>query len=164
MNSIAIRDVVESDLQIICALNDEEVEHTSEMDLGRLNELNALSTYHRVCCVNGEVAGFLLAMKSGAPYVNDNFNWFASRYQSFIYIDRVVVSAKHRGMRVGSFLYRDLFQHATEHNVCIIACEFNIVPSNEPSRLFHESFGFKQQGTQWLANGKKQVSLQVAEI
>jgi hypothetical protein len=29
--------------------------------------------------------------------------------------------------------------------------------------LFHEKFGFKEQGTQWVANGTKRVSLQVAE-
>lgn len=44
-----------------------------------------------------------------------------------------------------------------------IVCEYNIVPPNEPSRIFHDKFGFHEVGSQWLGKGSKQVSLQVAE-
>ncbi len=45
-----------------------------------------------------------------------------------------------------------------------MTCEYNVIPPNEPSRTFHEKFGFREIGTQWVANGSKQVSLQAAEI
>jgi uncharacterized protein len=45
-----------------------------------------------------------------------------------------------------------------------VTCEYNIVPPNEPSRIFHGKFGFREIGTQWIANGAKQVSMQAAEI
>jgi len=45
----------------------------------------------------------------------------------------------------------------------VVTCEYNIDPPNEPSRLFHDKFGFKERGTQWVANGTKRVSLQAAE-
>jgi hypothetical protein len=45
-----------------------------------------------------------------------------------------------------------------------VTCEYNLVPANEPSRRFHDKFGFREMGTQWLANGAKQVSLQAAEV
>jgi len=55
-----------------------------------------------------------------------------------------------------------LFRYARDHAIPLVTCEYNIVPPNEPSRLFHDRFGFKEQGTQWLANGTKRVSLQAA--
>jgi hypothetical protein len=43
-----------------------------------------------------------------------------------------------------------------------VTCEYNLFPPNEPSRLFHDRFGFREQGTQWVASGTKRVSLQAA--
>lgn len=144
-------------------MNLAEVEHTSAMDISRLAELSAMSCYHKVACLNGVVSGFLLAIGSGAPYRNDNFEWFSKAYPRFVYIDRVVVASTARGLRLGSLLYEDLFSHARSNAIPLLTCEYNIIPPNEPSRLFHEKFGFKEKGTQWVANGAKKVSLQVAE-
>ena len=104
-----------------------------------------------------------LLSSNGAPYENDNFSWFSKLYQRFIYVDRVVVSSECRGQRLGSMLYEDVFRHARSNAIPLVTCEYNLIPSNEPSRLFHDKFGFKEKGTQWVANGTKQVSLQVAE-
>jgi uncharacterized protein len=163
MPNVVVRDAAPSDFETICELNLAEVQHTSAMDRARLVELNALSCHHRVASVDGVVSAFLLAMRDGAAYRNDNFEWFARKYPRFIYVDRIVVSSAVRGLRLGSRLYEDLFSHARSNAIPLIACEYNIVPPNEPSRLFHDKFGFKEQGTQWVANGAKQVSLQVAE-
>ncbi len=158
-----IRDAEPSDFETICELNLAEVQHTSAMDVARLAELNKLSCYHKVACVDGVVSGFLLAMCNGAAYENDNFEWFARKYRRFIYVDRIVVSSASRGRRLASTLYEDLFEHARSNAIPLVTCEYNIVPPNEPSRLFHHKFGFKEQGTQWVANGAKRVSLQAAE-
>jgi predicted GNAT superfamily acetyltransferase len=163
MLSVVIRAAMPSDFETICALNLAEVQHTSAMDVARLAELNAISCYHKVASVGGIVSAFLLAMCNGSPYKNDNFEWFSKKYARFIYVDRVVVSSACRGRRLGSFLYEDVFHHARSNAIPLVTCEYNIVPPNEPSRLFHEKFGFKEQGTQWVANGTKRVSLQAAE-
>ncbi len=162
MQSSAIRDVNAGDFPAICSLNLAAVEHTSPMDLARLDVLARLSCYHRVACVEGQVSAFLLAMRRGAAYENDNFNWFTHKYADFIYIDRIVVSAASRGLRLGSLLYEDLFHYARANAIPLVTCEYNLSPPNEPSRLFHDKFGFKQQGTQWVANHTKYVSLQAA--
>jgi predicted GNAT superfamily acetyltransferase len=164
MTNIIIRDAAPDDFEIICALNLAEVQHTSAMDLPRLAELHALSCHHKVAVLNGRVSAFLLAMCSGAPYVNANFEWFAANHAHFIYIDRVVVSAAARGLRLGSLLYGDLFRYARANAIPLVTCEYNVVPPNEPSRRFHDKFGFKERGTQWLAEGTKRVSLQAAEV
>jgi uncharacterized protein len=162
--AVSIRDVATTDYERIVALNLAEVQHTSAMDMVRLAALDSLSCYHKVACVDSKVSGFLLAMRCGAHYQNDNFLWFAGKYPDFVYVDRIVIAVAAQGLRLGSLLYEDLFRYARKCSVPLVTCEYNIVPANEPSRLFHEKFGFKEQGTQWLAGGSKQVSLQVAEL
>jgi hypothetical protein len=162
MTQITLRHAEPSDFDVIVALNASEVQHTSAMDLARLGELDALACYHKVACVEGTVAAFLLAMRFDAAYANDNFRWFAARLPAFIYVDRIVVSADFARHRLGSLLYTDLFEFARAQGLPNVTCEYNLVPANEPSRRFHDKFGFKELGTQWLANGTKQVSLQAA--
>ena len=164
MDLITLRNAEASDFDAIVALNAAEVQHTSAMDLARLAELATLACYHKVACVDGRVAGFLLAMRHDAAYANDNFGWFAARLPAFVYVDRIVVSAEFAGHRLGSRLYTDLFEFARAQGLSKVTCEYNLVPANEPSRRFHDKFGFKELGTQWLANGSKQVSLQVAAV
>ena len=164
MATVTIRDAAAEDFAAICALNLANVQHTSAMDLKRLAELHGLSCHHRVGCVDGVVAAFLLAMSGSAAYENDNFKWFAQRYGRFLYLDRIVVAAACRGMGVGALLYEDLFRRAREEGYPMVTCEYNILPPNEPSRAFHDKFGFTEQATQWVAGGTKRVSLQVAEV
>jgi predicted GNAT superfamily acetyltransferase len=164
MQVIEVRDATPSDFPDLCALNLTEVQHTSPMSPERLAVLDALSCYHRVACVSGQVAAFLLAMRGGAAYENDNFAWFSVRYENFIYVDRIVVSAAFQGMRLGTRLYEDLFRFAVRSGCRQVTCEYNISPPNEPSRRFHDRFGFRECGTQWVAQGSKQVSLQVAAL
>lgn len=163
MDKIVIRDAQNEDFATICELNLAEVQYTSAMDVARLASLNTLSCYHKVASVNSVVSAFLLAMCSGAPYENDNFEWFAGKYARFIYIDRVVVSSAYRGRRLASMLYEDLFQYARSQGIPLVTCEYNVNPPNEASRSFHHKFGFEERGNQWVANGTKRVSLQAAE-
>lgn len=163
MGIVAVRDATQDDYAVILALNLADVTLTSPMDSARLATLDGISCYHRVACMDGQVMGFLLAMRSGAPYENDNFAWFSRKYVSFVYVDRVVISNAARGQRLGSRLYEDLFSWARQNGIPHVTCEYNIVPANEPSRLFHKKFGFVEQGTQWVSDRTKQVSLQMAE-
>jgi predicted GNAT superfamily acetyltransferase len=132
------------------------------MDEARLRHLDAISSYHKVAVVDGEVAAFLLAMRDDCGYANENFEWFAARFPAFLYVDRIVVGNRHRGLKLGTQLYRDMFDYARINGIATVACEYNVVPANEPSRVFHDRFGFHEVGRQWLDNGAKQVSLQVA--
>ena len=158
-----LRTTVESDFPAILKLNDAEAQQTSRMDLSRLQSLVRMSAYCKVVTVSGQVAAFLIALRDGAPYENDNYMWFASRIPGFLYIDRVVVDSQFSGRRIGSKLYDDLFEFARSQGIGTITCEYNIDPPNPASRAFHNKFGFKELGTQWVAGGTKQVSLQAAE-
>lgn len=161
--TITIRKVQPDDFSRIVELNAAAVLQTSVMDIARLAELDALSSYHNVILVNGSLAGFLLAMRESTPYRNDNFAFFAARYEKFVYIDRIVIDPDFAGLKLGSMLYRDLFDYARQNAIPVLTCEYNIDPPNEPSRRFHDKFGFTEIGRQWLDGGIKQVSLQVAD-
>lgn len=162
MSEIEIRDATDADFEAILGLNDAEVLQTSAMDFARLGVLHGLSSYHRVAEVAGRVAAFLLAMRSGAPYDNDNFNWFTTQVGDFMYVDRIVVGSGFSGLGIGSALYKDLFAHCRALGIPAVTCEYNLDPPNPASRAFHDKFGFRELGTQRVAGGSKLVSLQSA--
>ena len=158
-----IRDILEVDFDSIIKLNDAEVQQTSPMNLERLRFLIGIFSYRKVAIAEGQVAAFLLAVQEGVIYNNDNYNWFASRFSNFLYVDRIVVGSSFSGQNIGSKLYHNMFEYARFHDIKIITCEYNIEPPNPSSRAFHDKFGFNEIGTQWVASGTKQVSLQAAE-
>lgn len=159
-----LRPAALADFPCIVALNAAQVEHTSVMDLARLQFLHERACWHRVAEVDGAVAAFLLVFREGADYPNPNYGWFAARYPRFLYVDRVVVDAAFHGRGLGALLYCDLFEHARSLGAPAITCEFNIVPPNAASAAFHARFGFEEVGRQWLDEGRKQVSLQAASV
>lgn len=164
MTNVVVRDAAAADFERIVALNAMFVAETSPMDLARLQQLHALAFHHRVALIDGEVAGFLLAMRDGAAYVNDNFDWFATRYPRFVYVDRIVVAAAAAGTGIGRRLYDDLFDRARRLGIGVVACEYNLEPPNPASKAFHDRFGFSEVGRQHVAGGNKLVSLQTAEV
>lgn len=161
---IEIRDAVAADWPAIVALNAAVEHHTSPMDLARVRLLHGLASRHRVAAVSGRVAGFLLAMREATPYRNDNYAWFASRYTRFVYVDRIVVAGGYTGRRIGSTLYADLFAAARSDGIPFIVCEYDLEPPNPASMAFHAGWGFREVGRQRVADGRKLVSLQAAEL
>jgi predicted GNAT superfamily acetyltransferase len=164
MYRIAIRDISQGDFERIVELNSAAVQHTSAMDALRLKELQTMANCNWVITVDGTVVGFLLAMRERAGYANPNYDFFAARYPVFLYIDRIVIAPEHAGLKLGTRLYEALFEHARAQGVPVLTCEYNIEPPNEPSRRFHDRFGFSEIGTQALDSGSKWVSLQAAPV
>ena len=162
--AFAIRDATSADHVAIARLNLESEHLLSPLDAQRLAHLDQQAAYHRVIESDGEVIAFLLAFREGVPYDSPNYRWFAARYERFLYIDRIAVSASQQGRQLGRALYADLFAFARQHGIDTIACEFYVVPLNEASRAFHARHGFHEVGTQWVADGQKQVSLQIASV
>ncbi len=160
--TFAIRDATSADHVAIARLNLESEHLLSPLDAQRLAHLDLQAAYHRVIESDGEVIAFLLAFREGVPYDSPNYRWFAARYEQFLYIDRIAVSASQQGRQLGGALYADLFAFARRQDIDTIACEFYVVPLNEASRAFHARHGFHEVGTQWVADGQKQVSLQIA--
>lgn len=159
-----VRDARAGDFDAILALNERSVALLSPLSPRRLLELDTQAALHRVVERDGAVAGFLLAFREGTAYDSPNYQWFATRYPRFLYVDRVVVAATARGAGLGTLLYRDMFGFAAATGVNLVTCEFDVDPPNPASAQFHASFGFGEVGRQWVGDGKKQVSLQVAAV
>jgi predicted GNAT superfamily acetyltransferase len=159
-----VRDATAADHPAVLALNQRYVDMLSPLDAARLARLAARAAYHRVVEEDGRVVAFLLAFREGADYDSPNYVWFAQRYPRFLYVDRVVVDGDVQGRGLGALLYRDLFVFAAVHGIDALACEYYSKPPNAASAAFHARFGFREVGTQWLTDVRKQVSLQVASV
>ena len=160
--TLTLRDATFTDFPAILALNLESEALLSPLDGVRLAHLHAQAAYHRVACEDGAVVAFLLVFAEGADYDSPNYLWHAARLPRFFYVDRIAVAASHQGHRLGARLYEDLFAFARAQSVGTIACEFYVEPLNVASQRFHAGFGFREVGTQRVADGTKKVSLQVA--
>jgi predicted GNAT superfamily acetyltransferase len=158
-----LRDAVPDDAPAILELNLESEHLLSPLDPDRLQWLQSMSELHRVVEVDGRVVAFLLALREGQPYDSPNYRWFDASRPQFLYVDRVVVSREHRGRRLASQLYDDLFAHARILGVHEIAAEFDVDPPNAASRAFHSSYGFVEVGDRRLDDGRR-VSMQIATL
>ena len=159
---LRIRDIADGDHAAVLALNLESEALLSPMGAPRLRALLDETAYARVLVEDEQVLAFLLAFREGCAYDSPNYVWFQTHYPRFLYIDRIAVSTAQQGRGLGAVFYRDLFEFARASGVDAIACEFYSQPLNEGSSRFHAKFGFGEVGTQWVAEGRKQVSLQIA--
>jgi predicted GNAT superfamily acetyltransferase len=159
-----IRDARETDFEQILALNAESVHFLSPLDATRLTHLHRQAAYHRVVEHDGTIGAFLLAFREGADYDSPNYRWFVGEYPCFLYIDRIVVSSTTRGAGFGIQLYDDVIAFADASECDWLTCEFDLDPPNPVSAKFHQRFGFREVGRQWIGDGKKQVSLQARAL
>jgi uncharacterized protein len=162
--AMKVRDARPADFPRIAALNEESVHFLSPLSLERLQKLHGLSAYHKVVDTANGIGAFLLAFREGASYDSVNYLWFEQHFARFLYIDRIVVSMTARGQGLGKLLYEDLFRYAEGIGIRPITCEFDVDPPNEPSRRFHQAFGFTEVGSQHVGSASKRVSLQAARL
>lgn len=158
-----IRDAVAADFPQVLRLNAESEHYLSPLTPERLEWLHARAGCHRVIGHDSDIAAFLLAFREHTDYDSPNYRWFDTRFDQFLYVDRVVVAAAHQGRGLGRRLYADLFALARRSGVARVTCEFDIEPPNEVSRRFHAGFGFTEVGRQRVGASGKLVSLQAVE-
>jgi uncharacterized protein len=161
---INIRNATPADFEQILALNKESEHFLSPMNAERLALLHSQVAYHRVVESEGKVGAFLMAHRDSSAYDSENFAWFAQRYTSFLYIDRIAVSNTLQGQGIGRLFYEDLFAFARSQGIPIATCEFDIDPPNPTSKKFHAGFGFKEVGIQTYGVYKKRVAMQALVI
>jgi uncharacterized protein len=154
-----LRDLAEDDLDSVYALNQSEVPKVGNETPESFRHIVREAIYNKVAVQNGEIAGFLIALGTGANYSSVNYQWFLKRYSDFVYIDRIAISPQARRTGLGKAFYEDVFRFAKERNSPIVTCEVNIRPKNEVSIRFHEAIGFKEVGTQDTKGGTITVSL-----
>lgn len=154
-----LRDARPGDLARIESLNLAALPHVNRIPRELFERFRSQAAYFRAAEQAGTVLGFLVALAPDADYDSPNFLWFRERYESFLYIDRIVVDQAARGLGVGTLFYRDLERTARERGVPRLTCEVNLRPPNEGSLRFHRRFGFEVVGRQETEGGAKEVAL-----
>lgn len=146
------------DLEFVLNLNQRNTPAVSNSSFEMMSYFLKVSEYFKILTVFEEPIGFLIALMPGKDYHSENYRWFNMKYNSFMYIDRVVISEKYQGRGYGKLFYNDL-QHFSKGRVLSLACEVNTRPMNLRSIKFHDKLGFYEVGTQETENSKKKVSL-----
>ena len=148
MIDFRFRAATELDDAAILALNRESEHFLSPLNQAKLRRLANEAALFQVAVSAGAVAGFLLVFGPEADYDSPNFLWFKSRYDDFLYVDRIVISETFRGHRLATRFYELLDVHARDRGVSRVVCEVNIDPPNPASLRFHEKLGFIEVGRQ----------------
>ncbi|MCQ2271569.1 MAG: GNAT family N-acetyltransferase [Bacteroidales bacterium] len=160
-----IRAAEERDYDFILKTNLDNVKVLSPMNAERLQWLAGMAELFLVAEVDGKAAAFLMALREGAnQYDSENYRWFSARYDSFLYVDRIVIAEPYRNMGIGTKLYQAVFDHAKKQNVSFVTCEVDTIPYNEISLNFHKKMGFREVGTQFVKLNCVTVSLQEANV
>jgi len=161
--AIAIRDVRENELDSVLALNNAAGATILPLDAGRMRDFFREAAYFRVAEADGHLAGFLIGLREDAQYGSANFLWFRERYAEFLYIDRIVIAQRYRGIGLGRVFYADVTSFA-EVRVPLLACEVFLEPRDDVSVLFHGTYGFQEVGQQLMPVVERRVSLLAKDL
>lgn len=160
-SAFSMRAATDADLAAVLELNQAcvpEVGDLTEITLQALtSEADAVVVAH---ARDGRFAGFYVTFGPGAAYGSVNYRWFADRYDSFVYLDRVAIGAGFRRQGLGSQMYRHVEAHATARWFTL---EVNVDPPNDASLAFHAALGFEEAGRQRTPYGTT-VSLMVRDL
>ena len=163
MNKYYIKSAIKGDMDFIFNLNQNNMPALSILSNDLFLKFLNISDYFKIIKNDEKPVGFLIALLPNKPYESINYQWFNNHYNSFIYVDRIVVSNSNQNKGIGSYFYNDI-KSKYINKVGHLACEVNIKPLNQQSINFHKKFGFKEVGQQFSEENKKLVSLQVFKL
>ena len=142
-----ISPTVSAHLPTIVKINQEALPAVSSVTLKDMEHFLSTVDYFRTLQLDDTIAGFLIALTPGKDYHSPNYQWFEKKYNSFMYVDRIVIDRAYQSNGFGWAFYNNL-REFTEGRSPRITCEVNLRPPNEGSIIFHEKYGFRQVGKQ----------------
>ncbi|MBX3174097.1 MAG: GNAT family N-acetyltransferase [Gemmatimonadaceae bacterium] len=158
-----VRDATAADSAAVLALNNAAVPHVNALTPDEFTWIVERAGHYRVAEDSEGVAGFVLCIPSGLEYWSANYKWFAERYDSFLYLDRVVVAPRLRRAGVGRAMYEDLHK-AIARQWPRVALEVNLRPPNPVSIDFHQAMRYAAVGVREYDDGDKAVQMFVREF
>jgi predicted GNAT superfamily acetyltransferase len=163
---VKIREIVAADLQAVWELNQSMVPAVGSVDIERMASLVELSE-HAVLVESSDakpaIDGFSLVFAPGSSYDSVNYLWFAAKYPTAHYLDRVAFRKSAQGQGFGSELYRDIEQRLIQSGVSELGLEVNVDPPNVQSLGFHKRHGYVEVGQQRTPYGTT-VSMQLKKL
>ena len=145
-----VRNIEIADLPRVLEINNANTPGVSELTMSEL-ETDIANCLHALAIDNehGEVCAFCITFAPDAPHAGANHRWFAERYKSFVYLDRIAIDSTHQNLGLGALLYQaveyEILQSAEHSMLC---CEVNLEPPNPGSLRFHQRIGFTEVGQQ----------------
>ena len=143
-----VQNIEIADLARVLEINNANTPGVSELTMSELkndieNCLHALAIDNE----HGEVCAFCITFAPDAPHAGANHQWFAERFESFVYLDRIAIDSTHQNLGIGALLYLTVEQRmldSAEHS--LLCCEVNLEPPNPGSLRFHKRIGFTEVG------------------
>ena len=133
-----------TDMHLINQENIPEVGDVSNLEDFQL--LVDLSEFILAFKDNNRVIGFILLMREGNKYHSENYKYMSSRFDKFLYIDRIAIQKNYRRRGLGEKIYSEVISKSKKLNLDVL-CEVNTRPRNDPSIAFHKKMGFEEIGT-----------------
>ena len=156
-----VRNIEIADLARVLEINNANTPGVSELTMSEL-ETDITNCLHALAIDNehGEVCAFCITFAPDAPDAGANHRWFAERYKSFVYLDRIAIDSKNKNRGLGALLYQTVEQrmlNSAKHS--LLCCEVNLEPPNPGSLRFHQRIGFTEVGQRGDGNAYRVVLL-----
>lgn len=106
------------------------------VDIVRASDLNV------VCMEGRAVSAFALAISANQALDHVAYQWCMTRFENFVYWDRMVVAAAHRRSGLGRDLFAPLLSKVSKQGSEMMLCQVHDRPANKAGHLFVQSLGF----------------------
>ena len=151
---LSIRALKVSDLPLVHQWNEANLPHVNSLDFDSFEQVFKLSSFAYLLTIHHTPAGFAWLMGPNLSYSSRNYRYFNSNLNTFLYLDRIVISEAYRSRGLATHLYQHI---ASMHPNVPICCEVNSEPPNVASTRLHEKLGFKELGKKMTEGVKKKV-------
>ena len=143
-----VRNIEIADVARVLEINNANTPGVSQLTLSEL-ETDITNCLHALAIDNeyGEVCAFCITFAPDAPDAGVNHRWFADRFESFVYLDRIAIDPTYQNLGLGVLLYQSVEQQmiaSAQHS--LLCCEVNLEPPNPGSLRFHHRIGFTEVG------------------
>jgi uncharacterized protein len=140
---VNLRRIEPSDIDTLVGWNNAEIPNVSLTERDRLAWIVEMSRHALIAEIDGVPGGFVITLDPGTPYDSRNYEWFTTRYDDFVYLDRVIVAPHARRRGLASVMYDAIEADAVGSRVLL---EVTSDPPNEPSLAFHAARGYQSVG------------------
>ena len=148
-----VRDIRSEDIETIHRINRANTPEVGDVSVERLSWLVDESDLALAIDVDEELAGFCLVLGPGSAYDSVNYRWFAERFPTAMYLDRIAIDSAFRRQGLASRLYDHVERAVAATPARSLALEVNVEPPNPGSLAFHERRGYAEVGRQTTPYG-----------